>query len=220
MAGPWQRCGARSEPARSGLLIACPDEGVSSFWPTFGSDMVGRPRRGRAVTAGGTFMESNVLEVNRTDIGVTRIVTDQLDELADGAVRFRIERFSITANTTTYAEFGDMLDYWGFWPSGDDTFGRVPAMGWAIVVESNHPGRRSRRPLLRLVSDGAVRRRNRRPRPPPARLTTGRTVPRTHPCIAPLNVPTSTRPTRVRPALHPTHSPMPKIATPCCAAYS
>ena len=82
-------------------------------------------------------MESNVLEVNRTDIGETRLVTDQLGDLADGAVRFRIQRFSITANTTTYAEFGDMLDYWGFWPSGDDTFGRVPAMGWATVIESN-----------------------------------------------------------------------------------
>ena len=85
-------------------------------------------------------MESNVLEVNRTNIGETRLVTDQLGDLAEGAVRFQIERFSITANTTTYAEFGDMLDYWGFWPSGDDTFGRVPAMGWASVVESNHPG--------------------------------------------------------------------------------
>lgn len=85
-------------------------------------------------------MESNVLEVNRTDIGDTRIVTDQLGDLADGAVRFQIERFSITANTTTYAEFGDMLDYWGFWPSDDDTYGRVPAMGWATVIESSHPG--------------------------------------------------------------------------------
>jgi hypothetical protein len=77
----------------------------------------------------GMPMESNVLEVNRTDIGDTRIVTDQLGDLADGAVRFQIERFSITANTATYAEFGDMFDYWGFWPSDDDTFGRVPAMG-------------------------------------------------------------------------------------------
>ncbi|MFT6764449.1 MAG: hypothetical protein ACJAXA_003117 [Candidatus Aldehydirespiratoraceae bacterium] len=59
----------------------------------------------------------------------TRIVTDQLGDLADGAVRFQIERFSITANNATYAEFGDMLDHWGFWPSDDDTFGRVPAMG-------------------------------------------------------------------------------------------
>lgn len=84
-------------------------------------------------------MESNVLEVNRRAIGETRVVTDTLGELPDGQVRFEVERFSITANTTTYAEFGDMLDYWGFWPSGDDTFGRVPAMGWAKVVESAHP---------------------------------------------------------------------------------
>ncbi len=85
-------------------------------------------------------MESTVLEVNRSAIGETRLVVDELGERADGAVRFRVERFSVTANTTTYAEFGDMLDYWGFWPSGDDTFGRVPAMGWAEVVESAHPG--------------------------------------------------------------------------------
>ncbi len=85
-------------------------------------------------------MESTVLEVNRRDIADTRLVTDQLGELADGSVRFRIDRFSITANTTTYAEFGDMLDYWGFWPSGDAVYGRVPAIGWATVVQSAHPG--------------------------------------------------------------------------------
>jgi len=85
-------------------------------------------------------LESTVLEVNRSAIGETRLVTDQLGELADGSVRFEIERFSITANTTTYAEFGDMLDYWSFWPSGDEVFGRVPAMGWAKVIESTHPG--------------------------------------------------------------------------------
>ena len=33
-----------------------------------------------------------------------------------------------------------MLDYWGFYPTGDPTWGRVPAMGWAEVVESTHPG--------------------------------------------------------------------------------
>ncbi len=51
-------------------------------------------------------------------------------------MRLRIDRFAITANNITYAVFGDMLGYWDFFPTGDDTFGRVPAMGWATVVES------------------------------------------------------------------------------------
>ncbi len=43
-------------------------------------------------------------EVNRTDgMGTLVWITDQLGDLAE-VVRFQIERFSITANTTTYAE--------------------------------------------------------------------------------------------------------------------
>jgi hypothetical protein len=85
-------------------------------------------------------MKSTVLEINRTRITDTRLVHDELDELAPDSVRLKIERFSITANTVTYAEFGDMLDYWGFYPTADTTWGRVPAMGWASVVESTHAG--------------------------------------------------------------------------------
>ena len=85
-------------------------------------------------------MQSTTLEVNRSSITETRVVVDDLGELAPNSVRLRIERFSITANTVTYAEFGDMLDYWGFYPTGDPTWGRVPAMGWAEVVDSTHGG--------------------------------------------------------------------------------
>ncbi len=51
-------------------------------------------------------------------------------------MRLGIDRFAITANNITYAVFGDMLGYWDFFPTGDDEWGRVPAMGWATVVES------------------------------------------------------------------------------------
>lgn len=85
-------------------------------------------------------MKSTALEVNRSAITDTRIVDDELGELGPDSVRLRIERFSITANTITYAEFGDMLDYWGFYPTGDPAWGRVPAMGWAEVIASTHPG--------------------------------------------------------------------------------
>jgi hypothetical protein len=59
--------------------------------------------------------------------------------LAAGQVRFRVERFAVTANTVTYATTGELLGYWDFFPTGDAGWGCVPAMGWAEVVESQHP---------------------------------------------------------------------------------
>ena len=85
---------------------------------------------------------TDALEVDRGDTSVTRLVTDTLpdaDDLPDGQVRMRVDRLALTANTVTYAEMGDMLGYWDFYPTGDDTWGRVPAMGWADVTASAHP---------------------------------------------------------------------------------
>lgn len=83
---------------------------------------------------------TTTLEVHRTEIGRTRLVEEPVadGDLADGQVRVSIDRFAITANNITYAVFGDMLGYWDFFPTGDDEWGRVPAMGWATVVESNN----------------------------------------------------------------------------------
>jgi NADPH:quinone reductase-like Zn-dependent oxidoreductase len=82
--------------------------------------------------------QATTLEINRTSIGETRLVSEPHREsgLAEGQARLRVDRFALTANNITYAVFGDMLGYWDFFPTGDDNFGRVPAMGWATVVES------------------------------------------------------------------------------------
>ena len=78
-------------------------------------------------------------EVDRNDFTKTRVVTqDELPTLTAGQVRFRIDRFALTANNVTYALTGDQLDYWRFFPA-DEPWGRIPAMGWADVVESDHP---------------------------------------------------------------------------------
>src|SRR4051794_37161221 len=82
---------------------------------------------------------NHILEVDRASFGDTRLVTDDLGPLDDGQVRLRIDRFALTANNITYAAIGEMLGYWDFFPSGDAAWGRVPAMGWADVVESTHP---------------------------------------------------------------------------------
>jgi hypothetical protein len=83
-------------------------------------------------------MRNQVLEVQRASIGATRVVDEDVGELRAGSVRLRVDRFAVTANTVTYAEMGAMLGYWDFYPTGDEAFGRVPAMGWADVVGSAH----------------------------------------------------------------------------------
>jgi hypothetical protein len=93
-------------------------------------------------SAGSTAMAASntVLEINRAAHGTTRCIDAPLGALAPGHVRFEIERVAITANTVTYATTGDLLGYWDFYPSGDPAWGRVPAMGWARVAESNVAG--------------------------------------------------------------------------------
>jgi len=80
-----------------------------------------------------------VLEVHRARCGETRVVDAALAPLGEDQVRLRVDRFAVTANNVTYAVLGDMLGYWDFFPSGAPEWGRVPAMGWAEVVESSHP---------------------------------------------------------------------------------
>ncbi len=79
------------------------------------------------------------LEIDRRDLGATRLVEETLAPLAPGQVRLRVERYAVTANTVTYAVTGDVLGYWGFFPGRDPDWGRVPAMGWAEVVASAQP---------------------------------------------------------------------------------
>jgi NADPH:quinone reductase-like Zn-dependent oxidoreductase len=81
---------------------------------------------------------TTTLEVRRDAIGETRLVTEVhgAGDLLPGQIRLRVDRFAITANNITYAVFGDALGYWDFFPTGDPAFGRVPAMGWATVIES------------------------------------------------------------------------------------
>jgi Protein of unknown function (DUF2855) len=80
------------------------------------------------------------LYVNRSSIGNTQLASVPMQALADGAVRLEVEHFALTANNITYAQFGDMLDYWNFYPVDSQIgseWGLVPAMGWGRVTESN-----------------------------------------------------------------------------------
>ncbi len=77
-------------------------------------------------------------EINRNDYRETRVVDTPPRLLQPGEVRLRIERFALTSNNISYVVAGDLLDYWGFFPT-EAPWGRVPVMGLSTVAESAHP---------------------------------------------------------------------------------
>jgi hypothetical protein len=79
------------------------------------------------------------LEINRADIKQHRMVTVQQDSaLPHDHVLLKLDRFALTSNNISYALSGDFLDYWGFFPTTAG-WGRLPAMGFGIVEQSNNP---------------------------------------------------------------------------------
>ena len=79
-----------------------------------------------------------IFEVDRHDIRRTRVVDMEPTTLEAGHVRLRVDRFAFTSNNVSYAISGDLLDYWGFFPT-EAPWGRIPAIGIGVVVESAHP---------------------------------------------------------------------------------
>lgn len=87
-------------------------------------------------------MSLSQVHVRKDELTDTALVDTDAGELADGAVRLKVESFSVTANNITYAVVGDGFGYWNFFPpAGADSEGKgiVPMWGHAQVIESNHP---------------------------------------------------------------------------------
>ncbi|GAB5415110.1 MAG: DUF2855 family protein [Congregibacter sp.] len=78
------------------------------------------------------------LEVQRDDASEMRIVENTLAPLESGQVLLEVDRFALTANNISYSQIGGKLGYWRFFPTDDETWGRVPAMAYATVAESAH----------------------------------------------------------------------------------
>ena len=79
-----------------------------------------------------------IFEVSRQDFRQTQVAEPASAPLAENQIRMKIERFAVTTNNITYAVAGDMLDYWGFFPT-EAPWGRVPVMGLATITESANP---------------------------------------------------------------------------------
>jgi len=83
---------------------------------------------------------STTLQVDKTAINRTRIHTVEPPALGPGQVRLAIESFALTANNVTYASAGSFLGYWDFFPTDEEPWGQVPAMGYARLVETTIDG--------------------------------------------------------------------------------
>lgn len=78
-------------------------------------------------------------QVRRDDLRHRRFVDGTAPALEEGQALLKVDRFALTANNITYAAFGDLMNYWGFFPAPEG-WGRVPVWGFADVVESRCAG--------------------------------------------------------------------------------
>ncbi len=77
------------------------------------------------------------VHIDKARLTVAHIIETPLPPLGEGAVRLKVESFSVTANNVTYAVIGDMFGYWNFFPAPDG-HGVVPMWGHAVVEASNN----------------------------------------------------------------------------------
>jgi len=80
-------------------------------------------------------MSVSQVHVRKDELNQAAMVDVDNGELADGAVRLKVQSFSVTANNITYAVVGDGFKYWDFFPAPEG-LGIVPMWGHAEVIES------------------------------------------------------------------------------------
>lgn len=83
-------------------------------------------------------MTLSQVHVRKNELTHATLAEVPVGELADGAIRLKVESFSVTANNITYAVVGDGFGYWNFFPpaSDEEGLGIVPMWGHAVVIES------------------------------------------------------------------------------------
>jgi Protein of unknown function (DUF2855) len=78
--------------------------------------------------------------VKRDDLRECRVVDGEVPPLESGQALLRVDTFGLTANNVTYAVFGEAMNYWDFFPSAEEGWGRVPMWGFAEVEQSETEG--------------------------------------------------------------------------------
>lgn len=80
------------------------------------------------------------LRIDRGDPGHTDLHETDVPEPGAGQVVLRTSLVAVTANTTAYAELGQSLRYFDFFPVDDPGWGVTPMWGFADVVASRADG--------------------------------------------------------------------------------
>ena len=62
---------------------------------------------------------ATTLLIRKDRLGEVRVRRTDDKALAPDEVRVAPELLALTANNVTYAAFGEQMDYWKFFPSGD-----------------------------------------------------------------------------------------------------
>ena len=79
-------------------------------------------------------------QVRKDALSETRLVTHPAlkdgNDLKDGDVLVKIDRFAFTANNVTYGVVGERIGYWKFFPTGDGDWGIIPVWGFGDVIRS------------------------------------------------------------------------------------
>jgi hypothetical protein len=70
----------------------------------------------------------------------SRIETQPLSGLHEGEALLAIRRVALTTNNITSAAFGEAMQYWNFFPTGQAAWGHMPVWGFADVVGSTVSG--------------------------------------------------------------------------------
>lgn len=84
-------------------------------------------------------MQNQTFWVRKDALATTQWHAAAVAEPAPGHVRLSVDRFALTANNITYGAFGDAMNYWQFFPTGDAAWGCIPVWGFATVQQSAHP---------------------------------------------------------------------------------
>ena len=79
----------------------------------------------------------------KSDLNTTRLIEVDSNnlKLGDGEVTVKIEKFSFTSNNVTYGVAGDLIGYWDFFPSSDNTkneWGCIPMWGFGRIIQSKN----------------------------------------------------------------------------------
>ena len=83
---------------------------------------------------------SATFQVRKDSLSQTRWQASAPVALVPGQVRLGIESFALTSNNITYAAFGEAMNYWQFFPTGEEGWGCIPVWGFAVVKQSQCEG--------------------------------------------------------------------------------